>query len=155
MSSTSSVNSNAGANATLGFDQPGFSRVPQKVLGKDDFLKLLAIQFQMQDPTKPMEDTAFIAQTAQFTALEQSTSMAADLAQLRADQQRVTANSYLGHRVTLGVEDGATVTGDVTAIDNTGASPRLVVAGQSHPLSAVLRVEPGIFSAPAPQNSGA
>lgn len=135
--------------------EPGSARVPQKELGKNDFLKLLAIQFQMQDPMKPMEDTAFIAQTAQFTAMEQATAMATDIAALRADQQRTVANSYLGHRVTVETDDGVNLTGDVTAVDNTGPTPRLVVGENSYLLSAVLRVEPGIVSAPAPQNGGA
>lgn len=129
--------------------EPGSARVPQKQLGKNDFLKLLAVQFQMQDPTKPMEDTAFIAQTAQFSSLEQSTSMASDMSQLRADQQRVVANSYLGHRVTVDIGEGETATGDVSAIDNSGPAPRLVVGENSYALSDVLRVEPGLISAPA------
>lgn len=128
--------------------EPGSARVPQKELGKNDFMKLLAVQFQMQDPMKPMEDTAFIAQTAQFSSLEQATTMAHDLAAMRAEQQRVTANSYLGHRVTIDLGEGETATGDVTAIDNSGTAPRLVVGEESFPLSAVLRVEPGLVSIP-------
>ena len=128
------------------------SRVPQKVLGRDDFMKLLAVQFQMQDPLKPMDDTAFIAQTAQFSALDQSTTMATELTQMRADQQRVVANSYLGHHVTVESGEGLTSSGDVTAIDNSGSQPRIVVGGQPYSLSAVLRVEPGPVpvSVPAP-----
>lgn len=127
------------------------SRVPQKQLGQNDFLKLLAVQFQVQDPMKPMEDTAFIAQMAQFSSLEQSSAMSRDLTALRADQQRVTANSYLGHRVTFETGETETFTGDVEAVDVSGTEPRLVVGDRSFPLNAVLRVEPGILTNPASQ----
>mgnify|MGYP000076329117 FL=1 len=40
-------------------------------LGKDAFLKLLVAQLQYQNPLDPMDDTDFIAQVAQFNALEQ------------------------------------------------------------------------------------
>jgi len=40
-------------------------------LGKDDFLQLLITQVQHQDPLNPASDTDFIAQMAQFSALEQ------------------------------------------------------------------------------------
>jgi flagellar basal-body rod modification protein FlgD len=127
------------------------SRIPQKTLGQNDFLKLLAKQFQTQDPMKPMEDTAFIAQMAQFSSLEQSKTMANDMAGLRTDQQRTAANSYLGHRVTVDTGKGQTETGDVTGVDARGATPQLVINGKFYPLSSVLLVERGNVTAPAPQ----
>jgi flagellar basal-body rod modification protein FlgD len=132
------------------------SRVPQKLLGQDDFLKLLAVQFQAQDPMKPMEDTAFIAQMAQFSSLEQSSAMARDMTALRSDQQRTVATSYLGHHVTVDLGKGGIASGDVTAVDTSGPEPKIVVNGASHSLSAVLRVEPGLLTAPVatPEKSG-
>jgi len=41
------------------------------VLGKDDFLKLLVSQLQNQDPMNPTDGTAFAAQLAQFSSVEQ------------------------------------------------------------------------------------
>lgn len=40
-------------------------------LGKDAFLNLLVTQLQYQDPLNPSDDQEFLAQMAQFSALEQ------------------------------------------------------------------------------------
>jgi len=150
MSTVSAVSS---ASPLPGFEDPA-ARIPQKNLGQNDFLRLLATQFKTQDPMKPVEDTAFIAQMAQFTALQQSGTMSQTMLALRADQLRATANSYLGHTVVVGTGDGPLTSGQVNAIDSSGDEPQLVVHGVAYPISAVLRVEPGLVPSALSPASG-
>lgn len=51
----------------------------ENTLGQDAFMRLLLTQLQHQDPTKPMDDTAFIAQLAQFSSLEKLTEIASSI----------------------------------------------------------------------------
>lgn len=66
----------AGAVSALSAGQPkdadGKVRSAGKQqLGQDEFLRLLTTQLKAQDPLKPVEDTQFIAQMAQFSSLNQ------------------------------------------------------------------------------------
>jgi flagellar basal-body rod modification protein FlgD len=124
-------------------------RAAKKSLDSADFMKLLSVQFQRQDPLKPMEDTAFIAQMAQFSALEQSNALVAEMGRLRADQQLLTANSYLGRTVTVDLGGGETATGVVSAVESGSAGVTLTVGGESYALAVVRRIEP---TSPAPQD---
>ena len=51
-------------------------------LGAGDFIKMLSAQLQNQDPTKPTDNTAMVAQLAQFTSLSAQTSMGSTLTQI-------------------------------------------------------------------------
>jgi flagellar basal-body rod modification protein FlgD len=117
-------------------------REPKKVLNQDDFLKLLMVQFTSQDPMEPMKDTAFIAQMAQFTALEQSKSMTADIAALREQQQLLQANGMLGRNVIVKVDGEMVEQGTVAAVQMKAGTPQLVVNGQAYELSQVLSITP-------------
>jgi flagellar basal-body rod modification protein FlgD len=117
------------------------TRVPKQKLGSEDFMKLLAVQFQSQDPMKPMEDTAFIAQMAQFSSLEQSNSLVKEMGLLRSDQQNLAANGMLGRTVTVSDDKGNPVIGQVSAVVSTDKGPALLVNGQQYSLSTVTRIE--------------
>jgi Flagellar hook capping protein len=136
-----SVTSTSRAASTAADEQAPLANKKQ-VLGQEDFLKLLAVQFQSQDPMKPMEDTAFIAQMAQFSALDQSSTLVQQMTQLRATQDIVTANSYIGRQVTLDAGNDELVTGEVTGVDLSDGTPRLIVGDYTYPISSVLLVEP-------------
>jgi flagellar basal-body rod modification protein FlgD len=89
--------------------------VPDKTtLGKDDFLKLLVSQLQNQDPLNPMESTEFTAQLAQFSSLEQLTTMNTNLDYLLLYQTSINngqAVNFIGNTVkatgnSITVKDG-------------------------------------------------
>jgi flagellar basal-body rod modification protein FlgD len=68
-------------------------------LGKDAFLQLLVTQMSHQNPLQPQEDGAFIAQLAQFSSLEQLTSIDKTLASmaevLGVDMTKIAAKTAL------------------------------------------------------------
>jgi flagellar basal-body rod modification protein FlgD len=131
----------------------------QQTLGINDFMNLLATQFEEQDPMQPMDDTAFIAQTAQFTSLQQTNTLVQQMTQLSAAQNVAAANSYLGRQVTVDTGNGVTAVGQVTAVDTSGSTPQIVINGNSYPTTNVLRVEPEPASSnttttPSPSTGG-
>lgn len=72
-------------------------------LGKDEFLKLLMVQMQNQDPTEPLKDTEYIAQLAQFSSLEQMTNMSTAIEKLvtaQNESQLISYNQFIGKEVT-------------------------------------------------------
>ncbi len=117
------------------------SRLPKQTLGQDEFLKLITVQLANQDPMKPMEDTSFIAQMAQFSSLEQSSQMSRDMAALRSDMGLQSATALLGREVTLRTDDGD-VTGVVDSVDSTTDTVRIGVGGQLYDFSDIVRVAP-------------
>ncbi len=120
-----------------------------QTLGSADFMKLLAVQFQSQDPLKPMDDTAFIAQMAQFTSLQQTQTMTTQMTKLSATQDLVAANSYLGQMVTVDDGNGGTASGIVSGVQVDSTGPKIVVNNNPYSISSVLFVQPGTASTPA------
>ncbi|MDR2741124.1 MAG: flagellar hook assembly protein FlgD [Treponema sp.] len=111
---------------------------PQQNLGKDDFLKILITQLSYQDPTAPMEDKEFIAQMAQFSTLDQMTSMASDFTRLTNMLAGTEATSSLGKSVEL-VEGDQVVQGTVKAISR-GDIPQVLVNGTYYSWNQVTKV---------------
>ena len=87
---SSAISSTAASSASTG----GVAAVATKELGKNEFLKLLLAQLANQDPTKPVDNQAFVAQLAQFSSVEALENMGGKLdtismAQANANQLAV------------------------------------------------------------------
>ena len=122
-------------------------RLPQKSLGQGDFLKLLTVQLQQQDPMKPMDDTQAIAQMAQFSSLQQSAELNQSFQAMRLDTQLASAGSLIGRQATIQAADGTIVTGPVEAVEQTPSGPRLFIHGTSHAYEGLVRVSPAPLQA--------
>lgn len=151
--SVSSIYSNSSSAAA---DTTGTTavRTPKQTLDAGDFLKLLSVQMQNQDPTSPMDNNQQMEQIAQMTSMQGMTQMAQSMNNLSSGQTLTLANSYLGRQVSLLDADGQTVSGQVTAVDATTSTLQLQVNGSYYPLTAITRVElpPAATPAGTPTN---
>ncbi len=102
MATTSSV-TNAGLDALM--NPNAASRVaPQKALGQNDFLKLLTVQMQNQDPTNPVDNTKMIADMANFSSLQAMQDLnktVGSMSQMLKMTQAMQASSLVGHDVVI------------------------------------------------------
>ncbi|MFO1486965.1 MAG: flagellar hook capping FlgD N-terminal domain-containing protein [Verrucomicrobiota bacterium] len=119
--------------------------VGSRILSQDDFLNLLVAQMKSQDPMNPQTDTQMAAQMAQFTSLQQSNTMSANIATMLTQQQILQANSMLGGTVTVQADAKTTATGVVQAVEMTDGAPKIVVDGKSYDLSQVLMLTPTVI----------
>ena len=113
----SSVTNSSAASSTSAATQSG-----QATLGKQDFLKLLITQLRNQDPLNPLDQNQFLAQTAQFTSLENLQNISSQLSEMKALSQGQSftqgasllgkAAASAGRDVTLGTS-GAELSFDV------------------------------------------
>jgi flagellar basal-body rod modification protein FlgD len=95
-------------------------------IGLQDFLKILLTQLNYQDPLKPVDNQAFMAQMAQFTALEQTQRLNDRLDLLIANQAALQSIGLIGRTVDVATESG-NVTGTVASLSLQGEQPKLSV----------------------------
>jgi len=107
-------------------------------LNSSDFLDLLMIQYQNQDPLEPASDTDFIAQMAEFSALDY-------MEQMVSSQNSSQMYSMLGQEITYTSKDEITGTeyvyeGTVESVSTSNGVSQLCVNGQYIDLSQVQLV---------------
>jgi flagellar basal-body rod modification protein FlgD len=84
-------------------------------LNKDAFLKLLVAQLQNQDPLEPKENSAFVAELAQFSSLEQTMGINERLDMLSVQQRGLANTEAVGL-----VGKQATVRGNIATLGTNG-----------------------------------
>ena len=95
-------------------------------VSQEDFFRILVTQLRFQDPLKPIDNQAFIAQIAQFTSLEQ-TRQANDRIDALASIQAVTQTiGLLGKTVEIETATGPAV-GAVNTVSFQGNQPLITV----------------------------
>jgi flagellar basal-body rod modification protein FlgD len=84
--------------------------IKNKVLGQDDFLKMLIAQLQNQDPLNPLQGADFAAQLAQFSSLDQLTQMNTQLGALTSSLSATNNSQLVGLIGNAVVANGNSVT---------------------------------------------
>jgi flagellar basal-body rod modification protein FlgD len=143
MSAVAAVN-NATNNST-----DTYTGLSSQTLSQADFLKLLVTQMTSQDPLNPQTDTQMAAQMAQYTSLQQSSTMSTNIATMLTQQQSMLtqqqilqASSMLGGTVTVQATSTTTASGVVDSVKIVDGTPKIVVGGIPYDLSQVLTISP-------------
>jgi flagellar basal-body rod modification protein FlgD len=113
---------------------------------KNMFLQLLVAQMKYQDPMNPTDSSQFLAQSAQFTALEKMGLVADQTGMLLGAQMAFGANGMVGRNVTYTLQDGTEGTGVVHGVTFGDQGPVLDVDGVEVPISSVVTVTDGAAS---------
>lgn len=112
-------------------------------LGQNDFLKILVAQLKHQDPMEPMKDRDFIAQMAQFSAVEQTMNMAKELNLLR--QSMGISSDLIGKNVSWNEMNSSgtglvSKSGVVEAITFNEGKQHAVVSGNKIPIDQLVKI---------------
>ena len=124
---------------------------------KEMFLNLMVAQLRYQDPLNPADSGEFLAQNAQFTALEKMQDVADQTAALLSAQISFGAAGMVGKNVTYVTEDGGTASGVVGSVTYSADGPRLMVGDQAVTLGQIsaISADPAPSPDPDPSTSAA
>ncbi len=106
-------------------------------LSIQDFLHLFLSQLTFQDPLKPVDNTEFLAQLAQFTNIQQTQVMSDNIQGLLNLESNNQAISLIGHTVEVS-SNNQTLTGQVTTVNfNNGQATLTIAQSGGNPIQGV------------------
>jgi len=118
-------------------------------LGKDDFMKLLLVELQHQDPTEPMDSEKILSQTSQLATLEsadKTNKTLSDLAASLGNSQQFSTIAAIGKTADLGsnaitYDEGSVSSFEVYFPEKVAAGTLEVLDADGNTVS-TLKVEP-------------
>ena len=137
-------------------------------LGKDAFLQLLVTQMKYQDPLDPQDNSEYLSQLAQFSALEQMTNVSKGLADVSKIVDNINSSVLIGQLSSMigqpvqwiAEEKGkdGTVTkqsyeGKIIGVSITDGQPSVIadVGGKTHQVDVSKIVRVGRLTAEQPK----
>ena len=104
------------------------SSVPANAgIAQEDFLRILLAQLRFQDPLKPVDNQQFVAQLAQFSALEINRQQSEKIDRLLGMQAADQAVGLIGRQVEVRNAQGGSSVGTVAAISFRSGEPQLTL----------------------------
>ena len=129
-------------SVSTGMYQPSDPTAPTAgAQDKQMFLELMVAQLRYQDPMNPTDSSEFLAQSAQFTALEKMQDVADQTSALLNAQISFGASGMVGRQVTYLDEAGASVSGTVSSVSFSATGPSLKVGDALITLSQIQSVD--------------
>jgi len=98
-------------------------------LNLNDLLRVLLTELTNQDPLKPVDNTAFMAQIAQFASLDSTQQMSSNIQQLVGLQAITQTVGLIGRTVSAFTDSGSAISGQVTALALSNGVPLLTITG--------------------------
>ena len=139
-------------NGTQPGDAVGTRNFESSSLGEQDFFTLLTAQLRAQNPLEPVSDQQFLSELAQFSSLEQLSSVNDNLAGLAFQQEQLAlfgalsqSASLIGHQVEyVDPETLETSRGEVQAVRLESGGLTVDLGDRTVPLQNVT----GVIDAP-------
>ncbi len=115
--------------------------ISNSTVSKDEFLKLFVAQLQNQSPMDPLKGHEFIAQLAQFSSVEQLTSLNSSFADTLKFQQLSGGSEFIGKKATyFNKSTGSLEEGVIEGAITDGKSISVVIQNQQIPISDVTGI---------------
>jgi flagellar hook assembly protein FlgD len=139
--------SDAQTAATTGTtpDQAAAAAKAATTLDRDAFLKLLVAQLKYQDPSKPVDPSEMISQSAQLSVVDQLDAIKQQLVSTSSSDRLGLASSLIGKQIAFNDSTGAVSTAVVTSVSFSGTTTVVTAGEWQVPTDAIL----GVAGAPA------